>query len=141
MSAEKELVRPYWIPPDLDFDALPEEMRVAALEIIAPAYRELVVDAPTAIERGIGKSIAFLLWEELFDEFELTRSIDFHKIHERRMVSPEKAETRAKLLDSLLRKVGARLKLTNVLDRLRSRRERGATSYGFDKLRNGGGPA
>ena len=44
--------RPYWLPGDLDIDALPEGLRLAISQILTPAYEELVLAAPNALERA-----------------------------------------------------------------------------------------
>ena len=50
--------RPYWIPQDLDLNSLPEGLRLAVSEILTPAYVELVLKAPTALERASGMTFA-----------------------------------------------------------------------------------
>ena len=49
--------RPYWLPGDLDIDALPEGLRLAISQILTPAYEELVLAAPNALERATGAAI------------------------------------------------------------------------------------
>jgi hypothetical protein len=46
--------RPLWIPPDVKIDSLPAALQRAITEIINPAYRELVLEAQSAIERAAG---------------------------------------------------------------------------------------
>ncbi len=76
-EAPKKFARPYFLPPDVDFDSLPESVKVAYETIVQPAYDELVLYAPNALLRSIGASFVFLLAEELLDHFEMGNQIDF----------------------------------------------------------------
>src|SRR5689334_15759410 len=62
---------PPWLPVGLKFDALPQPLKHAVTNIINPAYRELVTEAPTALERTVGLSYMHLIWLELLDQFNL----------------------------------------------------------------------
>jgi hypothetical protein len=62
-------IRPYFLPEDLDFEALPESVRTAIDEIVVPAYEELVVGARSALEKAAGASFAYLLAIEVLDQF------------------------------------------------------------------------
>jgi hypothetical protein len=66
-----EQVRPHFIPDGLTFDDLPPALRAAVTGLIEPAYRELVLEAPNALERAAGSSLVFLMWIELLDQFEI----------------------------------------------------------------------
>ena len=67
--------RPYWLPGDLDIDALPEGLRLAISQILTPAYEELVLAAPNALERATGATLVHLLWLELFEQFDLGHAV------------------------------------------------------------------
>lgn len=49
--------RPYWIPGDVDFDSLSEELKAAIMGVITPAYGELVLKARAGLEQSVGISI------------------------------------------------------------------------------------
>jgi hypothetical protein len=52
-ETETEPIRPYWLPAGIDFDSLPNEIKVSISGLINPAYRELVLQAeqPGASDR------------------------------------------------------------------------------------------
>lgn len=67
--------RPYFIPKGLDFEALPEEIKLAVREIVNPAYRELVLGASDALERAAGATFVHLAWLELLDQLGLGEQV------------------------------------------------------------------
>ena len=68
--------RPYFVASDIDFESLPQSVKVAFQTIVEPAYTELVVSAPNALERSMGASFVFLLAEEILNHFEIGRDMD-----------------------------------------------------------------
>lgn len=48
-------------------------MQRAIADLIEPIYRQLVLDAPDALEKSIGISITHLLWLEIISQFDLKR--------------------------------------------------------------------
>ena len=109
--------RPYWLPPDTDADALPEELRLAIAEILTPAYRELVLEPPTALERATGVTFVYLLWVELLEQCDMGHTIPATAMN-------GQAVNRQAALDRLLRVIGAKQKAANFLQRIKEWRAR-----------------
>lgn len=72
---KEKLTRPCFIPAGLNFDELPETVRIAAKEIIDPAYRELVLLPRSALEKSTGLTIVHLLWIEAVEQHQLNRKL------------------------------------------------------------------
>ena len=70
--------RPYFVPSGLDFDTLPEGLKLAIREIVDPAYSELVLGAADALERAAAVSFVHILWLELLDQQGLGTQIARH---------------------------------------------------------------
>ena len=66
---------PYFIPANLDFKRLPGSFRNAVDDIISPAYQELVLAAPTSLERSAGMTFCFGMWIELLEQFQMSRAV------------------------------------------------------------------
>ena len=66
---------PYFIPADLEFKRLPGSFRKAVDDIILPAYQELVLEAPTSLERSAGTTLCCDMWFELLEQFHLRRAL------------------------------------------------------------------
>jgi len=62
---------PYFIPADLDFKQLPDGFRNAVDDIILPAYQELVLEAPTSLERSVGMTFCCNVWLDLLEQFQI----------------------------------------------------------------------
>lgn len=60
-----------WLPEGANYKALPPRLQRAITEIINPAYRELVLEEPSALARTSGLSFMYLLWLEMIEQFEL----------------------------------------------------------------------
>jgi hypothetical protein len=56
---------PYWIPRDSSWDSLQPSTRQAANQILAPAYRQLVLEAQGEVERSVGITLVHLMWLEI----------------------------------------------------------------------------
>ncbi len=63
--------RPYFIPESVDYEAMPEAVRKALINIVGPAYQDLVEHALTSFERAAGVTLVFLLTLEVLDQFAL----------------------------------------------------------------------
>lgn len=113
-TAKKSNSRPYFVPPDVSFDDLPEEVRLAYDVIVSPAYAELVLNAPSSLERAMGVSFVFLLAEEVLSQFELGGRIDPTKAND-----DIDRERRIQNMSRHLRLVGAKTAALNSLLRLR----------------------
>jgi hypothetical protein len=57
--------RPVWIPPGVDFDKLSPEVQGVLVDLIGPAYQDLVEDAPDGLQRTVGFSYVQMAWLEL----------------------------------------------------------------------------
>lgn len=66
---------PRWLPCGRRWQALPREARLAAEEIIMPLYRELVLAAPSGMERTAGDSFVYAAWLEIMEQVELARHL------------------------------------------------------------------
>jgi len=60
-----------WVPEGVQFDELPKPLQAALVDIVNPAYEELVLGAQTALEKGQGLSYVALLFWELLGHFDL----------------------------------------------------------------------
>jgi hypothetical protein len=110
----KPPARPYFIPASVDFDRLPDEVKLAMIEIVGPTYEELVVMPASALERSAGVTLTFLLTVEILEQFELCESMNFSRTAEQDL-----AAGREKLIARHLRLVSAKQQATNFLTRLR----------------------
>lgn len=106
--------RPYFIPEETDFEALPESVRLAFCTIVEPAYQECVLGAPSALERAQGATFVFLLAEEVLSHFELGRQMNLSQTQ-----VAEDHERRERALSRMLRVFGAKSSAFHALLRLR----------------------
>ena len=63
--------RPYFLPEGFDLTSMPSGFVAAFEALVQPAYVELVLEAPTAMERAAGASFVFLLFLEVLDQFDI----------------------------------------------------------------------
>jgi hypothetical protein len=110
--------RPYFVPPGVDFDQLPEQVRAVILGIINPAYRELVLAAPDGLQKAAGVTVVSLLWLEVLDQLELGQNLTVPR--SLLVASPERDE----LIARHLRTAGAKIKASSFLLRLAEFREK-----------------
>src|SRR5688572_11981096 len=94
-----------WTPPGVTLESLPAPLRLALREIFSPAYRELVLEAPTSLERTSGLSYLFVHWMEYTSHYWVQSSL-----WERAQGRPD-AEAYGEA-------VGAHLRLVAVRDRV-----------------------
>ena len=125
-TAPDTALRPYWIADNMDIDALPAGLRLAISEILEPAYRELVIEAATALERATGASFVHLLYLELQEQFNLGHTMPGTAVN-------GQVVNRQAALDRLLRLIGAKQKAANFLQRIKEWRET-AGSHARDRL-------
>jgi len=114
-SADSQFLRPYWMPDGATPEDLPEGLQAAAEAIIGPAYEELVAGAPTVLEQLTGMSAVYLSQLEVIDQVELAREL---------ASTPPDSEQRGKRIDGHLRLVGAKLRCTTFLEKMRRAREK-----------------
>jgi hypothetical protein len=144
MMSESGGNRPYFIPPTIDWDALPESHRVAITTIIEPVYDEYVVQATDALERSNGTSIASCLLMELLDQLDLGGMLAGGQDSEEAMKDRERLfsrlsrsmATKQKLTDGLMRLRNQKLKLAS-LDPFLARRVFGVRSGLTDAIESG----
>ena len=119
-------VRPYFIPPGIDFAALPEPVRVAYQAIVDPTYRELVLEVENSLAKSAGITLVFLLALEIVEQFQLAQQMDFTGSS----TGSGRAD-RDRLIDSYLRIVGAKQKAERFLLRLHDLRARNDAAAGL----------
>jgi hypothetical protein len=103
--------RPYFLPADLVWEELPENVRVALVTIVNPAYDELVIHAASILERSAGASLVFLLAEEVLQQFELGNSM---------FSGAGNTAARQQSMDRYLRLISAKQKIANYLERVKA---------------------
>lgn len=108
--------RPFWIPPDVDIDSLPEGLRAALRDILQPCYDSLVGDCPDAMERSAGSTYVFLSWLEQLEQCHLGQIIRMGEPGSLTSADCEKAFQR---LHGIVNK---KFKATDLLQRLRAQR-------------------
>lgn len=113
-----EVPRPYFVPPGVDLDRLPEQVRAVILGIINPAYRELVLAAQDGLQKAAGVTVVSLLWLEILDQLELGQELTVPRSAV--VPSPE----RDQLITRHLRVAGAKIKASGFLLRLAEFREK-----------------
>jgi hypothetical protein len=106
--------RPYFVAADVDFETLPESVKVAFQTIVEPAYAELVLVAPSALERSMGASFVFLLAEEILNHFEIGRDMDLAQTR-----AGADRERRDKAFAQFLKLLGAKTAALHALLRIR----------------------
>ncbi len=120
--------RPYFIPEDFDFHALPEAVKLAFIDIVQPSYEELVLGAATTLERSAGVSLVFLLSLELLDQFEIGRQMNLTA------AANTNSTDRNEQIARYLRVVSAKQAAGNFIFRLQSLRTRSNSSPAFPPL-------
>jgi hypothetical protein len=117
--------RPYWVPPEIPFETLPESVQLAFEAIIQPTYHELVLGAADSLERSAGVTLTFLLALEILDQFELGHLLNFSAGS-----GSSGAAERDKLIARHLRVVGAKQHAAAFLSRIREMRARNELRFG-----------
>jgi hypothetical protein len=67
---------PHWLPVGDDWGSLPKSIRQAVPQILTPAYRRFVLEAPGELERSFGLTLVHLMWLELCDQAKLVAATD-----------------------------------------------------------------
>lgn len=112
--------RPYWIPAGVNFDAFPEQLRLAITEVINPVYRDLVLGAEGGLEKSTGISIVSLLWMELLGQIEMGEDL----------ADPRMMQDHGELINRLIRLSEAKVRASNFCQRLREYRQKWGHSMG-----------
>jgi hypothetical protein len=117
-TSDNPTPRPYWIPPGVDFERLPEQVRAAMLGVINPAYQELVLGAQDGLQKAAGVTLISLLWLEVLDQVELGQDLT-----DPRSIGTS-SPAREQLISRHLRLAGATIKASGFLLRLAEFREK-----------------
>ena len=91
---------------------LTEGLRLAVSEILTTAYVELVLKAPTALERASGMTFAHLMWLEMLEQVELGHTMPGSAVN-------GQVVNRQAALERLLRVVAQKQKAASFLQRLK----------------------
>lgn len=70
-----DMTLPYWLSRGPLWAKIPEDLRQAVLDVLVPAYRQLVVDAPTPLERSVGITLAHLMWLEMAEQVRMATTV------------------------------------------------------------------
>ena len=117
-KASNQVPRPYWIPPGVDIETLPEEVRAAILGVINPAYREFVLEARPGLQQTAGITLVSLLWLEMLDQIRFGREV----ADPQSLMTP--SEERSQMIAQHLRLIGSKIKAQDFLLRLAEFREK-----------------
>lgn len=110
---------PYWVPVGNVWDRLPESMRQAVADVLAPAYERLVRRVSDDLERSAGITLVHLMWLEISDQLRLAQIVA-----DRDTVLGELAEQRpAEVIAEHLRLVTAKNATAELLVKLRAVRQ------------------
>jgi hypothetical protein len=123
-------VRPYFIPPGIDFEALPESVRVVFQTVVAATYDDLVLSVEGPLERSAGVTLVFLLSVEVLEQFQLGQQLNF-------TADPNAVggAERDRLIGRYLRVVGAKQKEERFLLRIHDLRARNDAAAGLQPRR------
>jgi len=65
---------PYWVPRGTVWENMPAGVKQAVTQVLKPAYRRLVLDAPSDLERSVGLTLVHLMWLEVFNPVQLAEA-------------------------------------------------------------------
>jgi hypothetical protein len=116
--------RPFWIPDTVRFDALPEAVRAAIIEIVNPAYQELVLEATGALEKAAGLSFVHTLWLEIVEQYEIGKGMAHM------LPRGESSVTHRDAIGRHLRLLGAKEKFGKFLLQIQAVREKCDRGFG-----------
>lgn len=111
--------RPAFLPPSVDFDALPARVRQALVFVVEPVYEELVVGACSAAERAAGSALVLLTSLEVIQQFALAQATDFTTLAAE---TDEHRLAREKLVRAHLRLARHKLRVAGIVFRLQRQR-------------------
>ena len=118
-------VRPYFVPQGINFDELPQQVRATFEAVVAPSYRELVLEVESSLAKSVGITLVFLLAVEVLEQFQLAQQMDFTASS----TGGGRAD-RDRVIDRYLRIVGAKQKAERFLLRLHDLRARNDAAAG-----------
>jgi hypothetical protein len=82
------------VPAGEAWDALPQGVRRAVGEVLAPAFQRLVVEAPDELERSAGITFVHLMWLEVCDQAAMSEIVGDRKAVYASVEEPEEAVAR-----------------------------------------------
>ncbi len=65
---------PYWVPTGENWQNLPDGVKRAVSQVLAPAYRRFVLDVAGEIERSIGLTLVHFMWLEVCAQVNLAEA-------------------------------------------------------------------
>jgi hypothetical protein len=71
----RETELPPWIPKGSKLASLAPALRDAIPRVIAPAYRQFVLEAANEVERSTGNTLVYLIWLELCGQVQLATTV------------------------------------------------------------------
>ena len=106
------MARPYWLPPELNFEELPEGIRAAYKDVLEKIYDDQVLGAHDGLELSTGTTLAFICWLEIIQQKDIAECI------KHRSCSVSDKEDFVEGVDRMFRLIGAKTKVTNARVRL-----------------------
>jgi hypothetical protein len=111
--------RPLFLPPEIDWEGLPAEVRATIDDVVTPLYQRFVVQTRDVLQRSTGMSLVYLVMREVIEQVAAGRTM-FAELAPGGEV-PEDHERR---LDRMLRLIRAKQSCTYLLLRLQSIRDK-----------------
>ena len=108
---------PHWLPRDHRWSAIPPDIRQNILRILAPAYQQIVTEAPNEIERSVGATFVHLMWLEMCDQAKMATAVADPTGLDAVLQNPNE------MIDRHLRLVGVKCKTAALLIKIQSLRQ------------------
>jgi hypothetical protein len=74
-KAPKPRVRPLWFPEKIPMESLPMDQQNLMTDLIDELYKELVLEAPTELERSAGLSFVYATWIEGINQLDTVKCV------------------------------------------------------------------
>lgn len=121
---------PHWMPRGIKFELLPQEVQADVITLVNPIYKELVLDAKSAVAKTTGLTIVHLMWLEIVDQIKLGGQIEV-MVSDMDIMEPIQPASREQDIERHLRLVDSKFRASELLRRwdefqLRSRTARAA---------------
>ena len=125
---------PLWMPEGMELAFVPPEVRHAISRVVQPVYQRLVVESHDPLEKSLGVTVSHLLWLEILQQYHMKREYDLTAVLQ--VTNGHYSD-----IDQHIRILGAKVKVTQVLERLRRRRRRaGGSLPDADQITEDHGP-
>jgi hypothetical protein len=125
-SHESPERRPLFLPPEIDWEGLPAEVRAAIDDVVTPIYQCYVVQNRDVLQRSTAMSLVCLTMWEVIEHVAAGRTM-FAAL----APDGEVQEDYQRRIDRMLRLVGAKQRCTNLLIRLQSIRDKSLIPEGM----------